>query len=167
MNTVTDRRSTLNWPWLALALSLLCNVFLAALIAGHFLSTRVRPVGFAMGATPTARALERAEAVLSQQDAATFRAVLERDKPRYAQAAQQAAAARRALERQLATEPFDQRAARQALAAWRVTWNGFVEDFSGPLIEALAAISPAGRSRLLASRRAREQEPGADSPLTH
>jgi len=156
MNTVIDRRSSPAWRWLAL--SLVCNVFLAALIAGHFLSARVRPVRFSIGATPMARALERAEAILPPQDAATFRAVLERDQPRYAQAAQQAAEARGALERQLASEPFDPHAARQALAAWRVSWNGFVEDFSGPLIDALAAISPAGRSRLLASRRAREQE---------
>lgn len=164
MNTVTDRSSSPDWRWLALALSLVCNVFLAASIAGHFLGARVRPANISLGATPMARALESAEASLSPQDAATFRAVLARDKPRYAQAAQQASEARRTLERQLAAEPFDAHAASQALAAWRVSWNGFVEDFSGPLIDALAAISPEGRSRLLASRRAREQEPGPGSP---
>lgn len=164
MNTVTDRRSSPDWRWLAL--SLVCNVFLAALIGGYFLSERLHPAGFALGATPMARALERAEAVLPPQDAARFRAVLERDRPRYAQAAQQAAEARRALQRQLAAEPFDPRAASRALAAWRVSWNGFVQDFSGPLIDALAAISPEGRSRLLAARRARE-EPAPGPPPAH
>lgn len=167
MNTVTDRRSSFDRRWLALALSLICNVFLAALIAGHFLGQHVRTVGSVIGGTPMARALERAEASLPPQDAVTFRAVLEREKPRYAQAAQQAAEARRTLQRQLAVEPFDPGAARRALTAWRVSWDGFVEDFSGPLIDALAAISPEGRSRLLSSRRAREPEAGPDSPPAH
>lgn|SRR5690348_13797693 len=164
MNTVTDRRSRLDRRWLALALSLLCNVFLAALIAGHLLGQRVRPVRFSIGATPMARALERAEGILSPQDAAVFREVLQRDRPRYAPAALQVAEARRGLERQIAAQPFDPRAASQALAAWRTSWNGFVDDFSGPLVDALAAISPEGRRRLVASRRAREQQAGRDSP---
>lgn len=162
MNTVTDRRSSLDWRWLAL--SLVCNVFLAALIAGHFLSPRVRPVRFSIGATPMTRALERAQDILTPQDAATFRAVLERDQPRYAQAARRVAEARRALERQIAAEPFDPQAASRALAAWRASWNGFVDDFSGPLVDALAAISPAGRSRLVTARRAREPHPGGEFP---
>ena len=129
MNTVTDRRSRLDWRWLALALSLVCNVFLAALIAGHFLGPRVRPVRFSVGATPMTRALERAEDILSPQDAAAFRGVLERDRPRYVPAALRVAAARRALELQIAARPFDPRAAGQALAAWRASWNGFVDAF--------------------------------------
>lgn len=164
MNTVTDRRSRLDWRWLALALSLVCNVFLAALIAGRFLGARVLPVRFSIGATPMTRALERAEGILSPQDAAVFRQVLERDRPRYMPAVRQVAAARRALEAQIAVQPFDPRAAAQALAAWRTSWNGFVDAFSGPLIDALAAISPEGRRRLIASRRAREQQAGGDSP---
>lgn len=164
MNTVTDRRSRRDWRWLALALSLVCNVFLAALIAGHFLGQRVRPARFSIGATPMTRALERAEGILSPQDAAAFRAVLERDRPRYAPAVRQVAEARRELERQIAAQPFDPHAASQALAVWRMSWSGFVDDFSGPLIDALAAISPEGRSRLVASRRAREQQADSDSP---
>jgi len=160
MNTVPDRRSSLDWRWLALTLSLLCNVFLAALIAGHFLSPRVRFAGLA-GATPLAAAFERAQAVLSPQDAANFRAVLARDRPRYARAALRVALARRELGRQLTAQPFDARAASAALAAWRASWNDFVNDFSGPLIDALAAISPEGRQRLVAERRAREQGPDA------
>lgn len=166
MNTVTDSRSTFDRRWLALALSLVCNVFLAALIVGHFLGQRVRP-GPAIGPTQMARALERAEAVLPPKDAATFRGVLERERPRYAQAARQVTEARTALEHRMRAEPFDPRAASEALAAWRVSWNGFVEDFSGPLIDALAAISPEGRSRLLASRRARARHPHPGSSPSH
>lgn len=161
MNTVPDRRSSTDWRWLALALSLLCNVFLAALIAGHFLSHRGRLAGLAGGATPIAAAFERAQAILSPQDAAAFRAVLARDRPRYARAALRVALARRELGRQLTAQPFDPRAASEALAAWRASWNDFVNDFSGPLIDALAAISPEGRQRLVAERRAREQGPRA------
>ena len=142
MNTVTDPRARFDWRWLALSLSLVCNVFLAAVIAGHFLSRRAVPVALPTGGTPLARALERTQAVLPAQDAATFRAVLERE---------------------IAAEPFDPQAASQALAAWRTSWNGFVDDFSGPLIEALAAISPEGRSRLVLARRAREQRSGKAS----
>lgn len=160
MNTVNDRRAGFDWRWLALSLSLLCNVFLAAVIAGHFLSRRVGTQAVPIGGTPLARALERTQAVLSAKDAATFRSVLERDKPRYAQAAIQVAIARGALEREIAAQPFDPRAASQALAQWRTSWTGFVDDFSGPLIEALAAISPQGRSRLVVARQAREQRRG-------
>lgn len=165
MNTVTDPRAGFDWRWLALSLSLVCNVFLAAVIAGHFLSRRVGTLAVPTGGTPLARALERTQAILPAKDAAAFRAVLERDKPRYAEAAIQVAVARGALEREIAAEPFDPRAASQALSAWRTSWNGFVDDFSGPLIEALSAISPEGRRRLVLARRAREQHPGrASSP---
>lgn len=164
MNTAIDRRGSFDWRWLALSLSLLCNVFLAAVIAGHFLGRRIGPAGIPFGATPMARALERTQAILSPQDAAAFRAVLVRDRSRYLQSALRVAAARRELGRQVAADPFDPRAASQALAAWSASWNGFVSDFSGPLIDALAAISPDGRHRLVAERRAREQRPGS-SPL--
>lgn len=165
MNTATDRRAGFDWRWLALSLSLVCNVFLAAVIAGHFLGRGAGRVAVPVGGTPLARALERTQAILPAKDAATFRAVLERDKPRYARAAIQVALARRALEREIAAEPFDPKAASQALAEWRASWSGFVDDFSGPLIEALAAISPEGRSRLVIARRAREQRSrGVSSP---
>jgi uncharacterized membrane protein len=163
MSNVTNRPG-LDWRWLALALSLLCNVFLAALIAGHFLSHRVRLAGLAGGAAPMAGALQRAEGLLSAKDAATFRQVLEREKPRYAQAARQVAAARRSLGRAMVAEPFDPHAASQALDAWRANWSTFVQDFSGPLIDALAAISPEGRRRLVVARRVREQRPSRGTP---
>jgi uncharacterized membrane protein len=166
MNTATDRRAGFDWRWLALSLSLVCNVFLAAVIAGHFLARRAGTIAVPAGGTPLARALERTQAILPAKDAATFRAVLERDKPRYARAAIQVALARRDLERAIAAQPFDPEAARQALATWRNSWSGFVDDFSGPLIDALAAISPEGRSRLVIAHRAREQRSRGASSLT-
>lgn len=161
MNTATDRPGSFDWRWLALSLSLLCNVFLAALIAGHFLSRRIGPAAIPFATTPMTRALERTQAILSPRDAAAFRAVLVRDRSRYLQSALRVAAARRELGRQIAAEPFDPSAASQALAAWRTSWNAFVDDFSGPLIDALSAISPEGRRRLVAERRAREQRSGS------
>lgn len=157
MNTVTEPRSSLDWRWLALALSLVCNLFLAAVIAGHFMSPRVRPVGVAITATPMARALARATAVLPPKDAAKFRAVIEREKPQYAQAAKEVGEARAALERDIAADPFDPKAASQALAAWRVSWDRFVDDFSGPMMDALASVSPEGRRSLVAERRERRE----------
>src|SRR6185312_4237192 len=107
MNTVTDPRARFDWRWLALALSLVCNVFLAAVIAGHFLSRRIGPVGVSIIVSPMTRALERTQAILSPQDAATFRTVLLRDRSRYAQAALRVAATRRELGRQIAAQTFD------------------------------------------------------------
>lgn len=166
MNTITNGRSGLDRRWLALALSLVCNLFLAAVIVGHLVSHRVRPVGVPIRATPMARALARATAILSPQDAVAFRAVLEREKPHYAQAAEQVAAARGALERDIAADPFDPQAASQALAAWRASWDRFIDDFSGPMIDALAAISPEGRRRLVAEREERRErhQDDPDSP---
>jgi uncharacterized membrane protein len=114
-----------------------------------------------------ARAVERAQAVLGPKDAAAFRAALERDKPRYAQSAEQVAAARRALAQQIASDPFDPGATGQALAAWRTSWDRFVGDFSGPLIDALTAISPEGRRQLIDARRARlERGQDASGPIS-
>ncbi|MGH8202135.1 MAG: periplasmic heavy metal sensor [Steroidobacteraceae bacterium] len=151
MQNLTDTRARPTWSWVALSLSTILNLFLLGVIAGHFLGGGQREVSL----TPMARAVERAQAVLGPKDAAAFRAALERDKPRYAQSADQVAAARRALARQIARSPFDPAAANQALAAWRTSWDRFVGDFSGPLIDALAAISPEGRRRLIDARRAR------------
>lgn len=162
MQTLTDTRSRPAWPWVALSLSTILNLFLLGLVAGHFLGGP-RDVSL----TPMARAAERAEAVLGPKDAAAFRAALDRGGPRYGQSAEQVAAARRALARQIAAEPFDPRATSQALAAWRTSWDRFVGDFSGPLIDALAAISPEGRRRLIDARRARlEHGQDAGGPIS-
>lgn len=163
MNTFTHTRARPPWPWLALSLSTVLNLFLLGVIAGHFLGRGAPPEA---PIAPMARALERAEAVLGPADAAAFRAALNRDGPRYAQSAEQVTAARRALARQIAAEPFDPRAASQALAVWRTSWDRFVGDFSGPLIDALSSISPEGRRRLIdAGRERREGKQGVAGPI--
>jgi uncharacterized membrane protein len=163
MKTVTDTRGRPTWRWLALSLSTVLNLFLLGVIAGHFLGGgRPREVSI----TPMARAVERAEAALDPADAAAFRAVLDRDGPRYARSAEQVAAARRELARQIAAEPFDPRATSQALAVWRTSWNRFVDDFSGPLVDALAAISPEGRRRLIDARRQQLKRGDAPGPIS-
>lgn len=164
MQTATDARAKLDRTWLALSLSIVLNLFLLGVIAGHFLGGGSREVTI----TPMARAVERAEAVLDPADAAAFRAALDRGKPRYIQSAEQVAAARRALARQIVAEPFDPRATTQAFAVWRTSWDRFVGDFSGPLIDALAAVSPAGRRRLIDARKERlERRQGAAGQVLH
>ena len=162
MKTVIQTGAKFDWPWVALSLSLILNLFLLGVIAGHFLARGGRRE---VAITPMAGAIERAEAALSPADAAAFRAALERDRPRYVQSADQVAAARRALMREIAAEPFDRRAASQALDAWRTSWDRFIGDFNGPLIDALAAISPQGRRRLIDVRRERlERRQGVVGP---
>jgi uncharacterized membrane protein len=164
MNTLTTARGRPAWTWLALSLSTVLNLFLLGVIAGHFLG-RSGPPELAM--TPMTRAVERAEAVLGPADAAAFRAALDRGGPRYAQSAEQVTAARRALAQQIAAEPFDPRATSQALAAWRTSWDRFVGDLSGPLIDALSSISPQGRRRLVDARRERiEDKQGIAGPVS-
>jgi uncharacterized membrane protein len=164
MNMLTDTRARPAWHWLALSLSTVLNLFLLGVIAGHFLGRRGPPE---LAMTPMARAVARAEAVLSPKDAAAFRAALDRDGPRYAQSAKAVNAARLALARQIAAQPFDPRATSQALALWRTSWDRFVGDLSGPLIDALSAISPAGRQRLVGTQRQRlEDPPDAGGPVS-
>jgi len=147
--------------WVALSLSTLLNLFLLGVIAGHVLG---RGAPRELSLTPMAGAVERAEAALGPADAAAFRAALDRDRPRYGQSAEQVAAARRVLMRQILTEPFDPHATSQALAAWRTSWGRFISDFSGPLVDALAAISPEGRRRLIDARRGRLERERSDAP---
>jgi len=164
MNTSTNTRGRPARPWLALALSTVLNLFLLGIIAGHFLG---RGGSREIAVTPMARAVERAEAELGPADAAAFRAALDRGGPRYAQSAALVASARRELARQIAAQPFDPRATSQALAVWRTSWDRFVGDFSGPLIDALAAISPQGRRRLVDARRQRlEDRQGVAGPIS-
>jgi uncharacterized membrane protein len=160
MNASTDTRTRSDWLRLALSLSIVLNLFLISLIGGHFLRHRGGSPEFAADAAPMAGALARAEAVLDPADAAAFRAVLARDKPRYAQSAEQVGAARRSLARRIAAEPFDPRTASEALGAWRTSWDRFMSDFSGPLIDALASISPEGRRRLIELRREQREMRG-------
>jgi uncharacterized membrane protein len=153
MSTMTQARPRADWRWYALAASLVLNLFLAAVIGGNLLRPHVRAVQVPASDSPLARALARAEATLSPRDAAAFRAEIEHGHSQYAQAAQQVMAARLALGQQVLAEPFDPQAASQALAVWRASSARFLQDFSGPLINALASISPEGRCRLVAERR--------------
>lgn len=155
MNTMIDPPAGFDRRWLALSLSIVLNLFLLGVIAGHFLAHRQGATELPLSAAPLARAAARAEAVLAPADAAAFRNTLEHHRPQYAEAAEQVTAARRALERQIVAEPYDPQAVRQALAAWRASWNQFIGDFSGPLVDALSSISPDGRHRLIDIRRKR------------
>jgi uncharacterized membrane protein len=160
--TRTDR------PRLALSLSIVLNLFLLSVIAGHVIRHRPRAAELAVAGTPMTRALARAETALDRKDAAAFRATLERERPRYGQAAEQVAAARRALASQITAEPFDPHAASQALEAWRTSWDSFMSDFSGPLIDALSSISPQGRRQLIDARREqRERQQSAADRIAH
>lgn len=154
MSAITQAHHRVDWRRFALAASLILNLFLAAVIGGNLLRPHVRPVRVPFSDTPLARALARAEANLSARDAAAFSTEIERGRPQYAQAAQQVMAARRALEQQVSADPFDPQAASRALAAWRASTQRFLDDFSGPLIDALAHVSPEGRRQLVAERRA-------------
>jgi Heavy-metal resistance len=151
-----------SWRRVALPLSLLLNLFLVALIAGHLLRRHLNEAG--LGTVPLARALVKAEASLSPSDAAAFDAVIRRDAPRYAASARAFGQARRALERQILAQPFDRDAAREALAAWQASWNRFLDDFGGPLVDALAQVSPEGRQKLIAARRRASSDPQTPDP---
>lgn len=152
MKTFTDTPARPDRFWLALALSAVLNLFLLAVIAGHLLSHRVGSPGLAAG-TPMAGAIARAEAELDPADAAAFRAALARERSRYAQSAAAVGTARHELARRIVAEPFDPHAVREALDTWRASWDRFMDDFSGPLIDALSSISPQGRRRLIEMRR--------------
>jgi hypothetical protein len=110
---------------------------------------------------PLARALRNAEAVLSPQDAAAFGAVMRRDAPQYLDSARQLREARRKLRSQITADHVSQGEARQALAVWQTAWDHFMGDVSGPLAEALAQVSPEGRRKLIAERRAAEAGPSS------
>lgn len=142
------------WRRIALPASLILNLFLVALIGGHLLHVRRGLAG-----APFAHALANAEAILPPKDAAAFRAVMQRDAPQYEGAMKRFFAARQALERDIAADHFDPDRVRAALANWRTSWDAFFDDFDGPLVDALAQVSPEGRRKLLAERRRGEMSP--------
>lgn len=137
------------WWRLALSASVVLNLFLLALIGGHFL----RDGRHELPAMPLARALARAQATLSPQDAAAFDAVVRRDAPQYVGAGREIGAARRELEQALAAEPYDKAKAHQAFARWHAAWNQYVDKLGGTLIDAMSQVSPEGRRKLIAMRR--------------
>lgn len=146
MNSITASNPRFpHWKQIALPVSFALNLFFVAVIGGYWLSTTYEYAG-----TPVARALTQAEASLSPGDAAAFRVVIQRDASRYRQAEQQLRDARRALRYQVEAERFDPAGTRKALTAWRAAWNHFMDSFEGPLVDALAQVSPDGRRDLVA-----------------
>ena len=139
------------WLRVVLPVSLILNLFLVALIAGHLL--RSQSEAGELGSQALARALTNAEASLSPADAATFGAVMKGNASRFAQEAQQLASARTALEQRIETEPYDKETVHKAFLNWQACWNHFMDGFDEPLIEALSQISPEGRRNLIAQRR--------------
>jgi uncharacterized membrane protein len=151
MNDTSENRPTRRIWWrLALPVSLVLNLFFVALIGGHVLHIRFT----ARVGSPLARALANAEAVLPAQDAARFGAIIRGGAPQYMKSMQQLGEARQELDRQLLADQFDQEGFRRALAQWETAWSGFLNDLTNPLVQALAEISPEGRRKLVAARRA-------------
>lgn len=152
-----EPQSGLQRSWM-LPASLLLNLFLIALIGGHLLQREARQGALPAGPIPLARALATAEATLSPKDAAAFREVMRRESPNLAESARQIGEARRALARLVVAEPFDAKATRDAMAAWQASWNHFFDQISNPLVDALGAISPDGRQKLVDERRKARSE---------
>ena len=148
----------LRWRRVVLPASIILNFFFAALIGGHLWQTQREEIGFGI---PLARALRNAEAILTPQDAAAFSAVMRRDAPQYLESARQLREARQELRRQITADHVSQEEVRQALATWQTAWDHFVGDVRGPLAEALAQVSPEGRRKLIAERRAVEADPSS------
>jgi uncharacterized membrane protein len=144
------------WRRIALPASIVLNLFLAALIGSHLLHGRRGEVN---AATALTHALTNAEARLPPQDAAVFGASMRRDAPQFAEAARQLMEARAELVRQLVAEPFDQEAARLALATWRIGWGHFVDQFGNAFVDALAKVSPEGRRKLITERQSPPAQP--------
>jgi len=143
--------STRAWTGIGLPVSVILNLFLAALIVGHLVQQPKSNV--APGAPGLARMLADAEASLSPPDAAVFGSVIRNDRSRYADAITEFIRARDRLSKQITSEPFDPAAVKQGLAAWRQSWNHLLDDFDDTLVEALAKISPDGRRRLIEDRK--------------
>jgi len=148
------------WLPIALAVSLIVNFFLIAVIGGRWLHHG--PAQVESGSQVLARAIANAEASLSPADAAAFGAVMTRDAPRYEQAGRQLGEDRVALERQITAEPYDPQAVRQAFARWQASWNRFIDSADDTIVEALGRISPEGRRKLIEQRH--QGQPGVRLP---
>jgi hypothetical protein len=148
---MTDALSPLPQRWrTVLIASLLLNLFCVALTTGFLLHGRHHG---RLGAVSLARALANAGASLSGSDATVFNNIVQRDAPRYAEAAQALAKSREELRHQIAADPFNPVEAKQAYAAWQTSLNMFIDDIGDTLIDALNKISPRGRRTILDERR--------------
>lgn len=148
MNMATQQRS--GWRQIALPVSIVLNLFFAALIGGHI--WQVHRAAMSLG-EPLALAIARAEARLPPRDGAAFAAVIKRDAPQYAGALHQFALARRRLAEDIVAPQYDAAKVRRALATWQTAWNSFFTDFGPTLVEALGQVSPHGRRKLINERR--------------
>ncbi len=136
--------------WILFPASVILNVFLVAIIAGHLLR---RPATEPGSDSLMARAMANVEANLSAADADAFRSTIRSNAGRYSHAAADLAHARGEIEKQVAREPFDAAATKQAVSNWRDSWGHFLDDFEDTFVEALGKISPEGRHKLIEQRR--------------
>ena len=142
-------QSQRSWRRFVLPCSLLLNLFLIALIGGRLLYGRAERLA---GTSMLSRLTARAEAVLPRQEAQAFKAVIEREAPRFAGAREELGAARDELMRRVTADPYDKQAALQAFFVWKKAWDGFSTDFSDTLADALTQVSAEGRRKLVAGR---------------
>lgn len=96
--------------------------------------------------------VNRIEATLPAEDRPKFRAVLEAERPSYAQELAALRAAGGAVDAAMARDPFDAAALQTALAAWSERWAAFNTAFTGTMVHAMQAVSPAGRAQIAAAR---------------
>ena len=137
---------------IALSASIALNLFFVAVIGGYLLRPTflARPSGGPMG-----RAVAAVESQLDDADATAFEAIVQRDKPRNAEAERALVASRDALETDLASEPFNPAKAKVAVANTREALDHIIDSFSATVIDALNHLSPAGRKKLVELRRER------------
>ena len=140
----------------SLIVSIILNLFLAAVVGGHFWRIHHEDTTAPTGLLAV---LAQAEAGLSPKDAAALDSVLRRDAPHYIAAARRLRTAREALQQQVNADTFDPEKTRQALDSWRAAWNEFLDVFDDTLIEALAKISPEGRRHLSGQNRSHRFSP--------
>ncbi|MCB8881898.1 periplasmic heavy metal sensor [Acidisoma cellulosilytica] len=133
---------------IALSVSVIINLFLVALIGSHIWRVESQR----RFDNPLAQALATAEHSLPPKDAKTFRQVIKSESSVFAGSAQRLASARHAVGQAISAEPYDPAAVSQSLNNWRSDWNQFFDVFRGPLVDALGAVSPEGRRKLIADR---------------
>ncbi|MDO9706812.1 periplasmic heavy metal sensor [Paracraurococcus sp. LOR1-02] len=112
-----------------------------------------RPAGAEHRGRGLDRLVGRIEATLPATDRPRFRAVIEGERDRYAAELAAMRAAGRAVDAAIARDPFDPEALRGALGDWSARWSDFNAAFAGTMVQALEAVSPAGRAQIAAARR--------------
>jgi len=136
----TARRG--RWRQPVLWVSLAANLFFVALLGTHSL---MRPAQMPPGLDGM---VQRLASALPADDAARFRAVMERERPSFAQSHRDMEAARAQLAAAIAAQPFDEPAVGAGLQAFRASWMLGSDRFSTSLLAAVRSLSPDGRARL-------------------